>query len=533
MWSQFFLENVHFAINIFAALVFFAVFWLYWDAWIANREKKTVPKLAGFFLLSISLLIHATLIESSFLPSSSLTGNILPAVSNYTKLAGYLFLIWGLVVEPLQKHPKAKREEAEAIIPPTVFGFSTYLAPKFVFPALAFIVSVLYIRRATHGLERHLKPIAYSFLIFTASNILSFASLIRDTQNIDLFNLVSAFGPIWIAEHALLLLGIIILGRWAWGYLLKRLITQLFMIFTAASLIIFLLTTVSFTSLLLKNLQDETLSRLETDVKVIKLAIDSKQDELLSDIEVLTSNTQVKDGLTDSELEVVLADISETFLISKKLTTVVIVNENGQVVARGEDSERTGSAISEDPQINRALSGEITTSVVIKEGVIAPVVNLVSSSPVKKDGEIVGAVMLGEVLDSAFVDAIKRATELEVGIYGGNALSASTILAPDGKSRWVGTIQKDEKISTAVLDKGGSFGGTITIFNSPYFGAYLALKDSDEVPVGMLFVGKPQIVVLQTAARSIELTFLIASILIALSVIPSYLISRYITYQIR
>jgi len=44
----------------------------------------------------------------------------------------------------------------------------------------------------------------------------------------------------------------------------------------------------------------------------------------------------------------------------------------------------------------------------------------------------------------------------------------------------------------------------------PYLSAYLPLKDADNVPVGMLFVGREKLEILQAAGRSIELTLLLA-----------------------
>lgn len=535
MWNQFFLENIHFTVNIFAALVFFAVFWLYFDAWRDKRNTREIPKILGFILLSLSYLFSATIIESTILPASYFTGDLLPTLFLMFRISGYLLLAWGLLVKPLQKHPKhdgLKEKITDAA--PILFFASLGLVEslKVFFPFASFAIAILYLRRATKGLERHLKPIALSFFIATAHEIISLTSFFQDTTNVDLYNLVAPFGPLWIAKQAILFLAAGVLGYWVWGYLLRRIVTQLFMIFTLSFLIIFLVTTVSFTGLLLKNLQDETLSRLDTDVKVLSFAIDSKKEELLSDAEVLAKDTQVQEGIGDTEAQVALAKISESFLVSKKLTTLVIVDENGQVVARGEDSERVGVALIE-PMLGRALDGETLASVVVKDGVIAPEVSIRSVVPVKRGDEIVGAIMVGEVLDNAFVDAVKRATELEAGIYGNNVLSASTILAPDGRSFWVGTKQEDSRLLTAVLEKGESFTGPVSIFNTEYFGAYLALKDVDEVPVGMLFVGKPQVIVLQTAGRSIELTFLIASALIAISIIPAYLTSRYIAYQVR
>ena len=50
---QFFGQNIHFAINLFAALVFFAVFWLYFDAWTNKHDVKVLAKWLGFLLVAI------------------------------------------------------------------------------------------------------------------------------------------------------------------------------------------------------------------------------------------------------------------------------------------------------------------------------------------------------------------------------------------------------------------------------------------------------------------------------------------------
>lgn len=532
MWTQFFLENIHFSIYIFTALVFFAVFWLYWDAWLTKKNLKELPKILGFLFLSLSYLANSAKIESTILPTSPISREFLPTITVVAQFLGYVLLIIGLTKEPLQRHPSLKEKLAQAIIPFTLFSFSFLTPLRLLVPILIFVTAFLYLRRSTKGLERHLRPISLSFYIICASELVSLTSFFRDTTNVNLYNLVSPFGLLWISQHAILFIGIFILGKWVWGYLLKRLHTQLFMVFTLASLFIFLFTTVSFTALLLKNIQDETLSRLDTDVKVLKLAIESKEEEIASDVEVLAQDRRVQEGLSDEESLGDLIEISESFLVGKKLTSLVIVDSLGQIVARGEDRENVGESLSEDILVKRALSGESTSSVVVKDGVVAPEILIQSAVSVKKDSEIVGVVLAGEVLDNAFVDSVKKATELEAGIYGHNVLSASTIVAPDGKSRWVGAVQTDERVNKKVLEEGVSYTGSVSIYNTDYYGAYLALKDADEVPVGMLFVGKPQVVVLQTAARSIEFTFLFTATLIVFSIIPSYLVSRYLTYQI-
>lgn len=533
MWSQFYLENAHFALNLFAALVMFAIAWLYFDAWLGKKTWKEGLRLLGFLLLSLSFVVRAITLETAILPSSFLgEGNgiwffILP------RSIGYFLIVLSLLIDPLQPKPQMAPAAKTSLDLATV-GVALPIIPWGIAlqPALAALIAFLYLRRATLGLEDHLKPVALGFFILAVSEILSLRWLWQQTSSPDLYGLVAPFGPLWISEQLILFLAILILGKWVFGYLLKRLQSQLFMIYTTSILIIFLLTTVTFTALLLKNLQNESLRQLETDVKVLNFAVEGKKAESLADAQMIAQNSQIQPMIEENSHEP-LFNILQGTLLSKKESFLVVVDSHGQVLARGEDQEKKGDLLSDDPLVKRALLGETLSSVAVKEGVLAPQVSIRSAVPVKKDQEIIGAVMLGTDIDNAFVDGIQKATGLQTSIYGDNRLSATTLTTSDGKSRAVGIKEEEKQVKEKVLRDGQSFSGEIDLLNSPYFAAYLPLKDVDNVPVGMLFVGKPQVGVLRAAGRSIEMTFLVAVILLVLSVIPAFLISRYLSNQLR
>ncbi len=530
MWNSFFLENIHFAINLFAALVLFATSWLYLDAWFGRKTLKDGLKILGLLFITVSFLIHATAIGSTILSASVLGKNINEIIVAVIKIVGYILLIIGLIIDPLQPAPKnrgLKGNLAGVALPLSVASFLPV-----VIPVLAVIAGFLYLRRATVGMENHLKAVALSFYIFALYELIALSEGLQNTANVDLYKLVAPFGPFWIAQHMILVIAVIILGRWVYYYLLKRLQSQLFMIFTSSVLVIFLLTTTTFTALLLKNLQDETLSRLETDAKVLNYAVESKKGENLSDAQVLAQNPQVIEEV-DNKSRKTLSETAQSFLLNKKKNMLVIVSETGQVLARGEDPERIGDSISDDPLIKRSLLGETASSVVTKDGVLGPEISIRSATPIKSGEKIIGAVMVGSTIDNAFVDGIKEATGLEAAVYGDNILSATTLLAADGKSRYIGIREEGERVKGEVLRKGNPYTGAVNILNTPYFAAYLPLKDIDNNPIGMLFVGKPQVGVLQAAEKSIELTFLVAVILLILSIIPAYFISKYLVNQIK
>lgn len=168
-----------------------------------------------------------------------------------------------------------------------------------------------------------------------------------------------------------------------------------------------------------------------------------------------------------------------------------------------------------------------------RDSVVAPIVSIRSATPIKVGSTIIGVVMVGTDIDNAFVDGVRKATNLDSSIYADDTRSATTYISPDGKSRWIGIREKNGIVKSEVLNKGKSYSGVVNILNIDYLAAYEPLKDIDNITVGMLFVGVPQTNLLISAGRSIELTFLISTILLMLSVIPAFIMSKYLASQIK
>lgn len=536
---DFFLENLHFAINVFVAFVFFAVAWLYLDAWMQTKKKKELPKILGFFLLSISFLVHSTQIEQIAFVSSILNQDIAELVSNLLKLSGYLLLVIGLITDPIQKKPVYEGEDSEgqvrqvpAVLVLGSLGKTVNWVWLILSPILSFIVFLLLLRRSTKGLEKHLRPLTAGFFFIFLYELVSLSGLLNETTNISIYQFIKPLGPVWILSHILLFVGIVIIANWVFGYLLKRIQTQFFMILNIMVLVIFLVTTISFTSLLLTSLRDSAISHLRTDVKVVQYAISAKQAETLSDSEVVSGNPEIVTALLNRDTGT-LRNLSTSILLAKEQSYLIILDSGGQVLARGENSEKSGDSMSEDPLFQKAVGGEKVSSVVVKEGPLSPIVSIRSSTPVGSPGGALGVVIVGTDVDNAFADGLKTTTGLDVAFYGGNSLASTTFTGPDGKSRSVGIKEEDENINKTVLTEGEIYSGESTILNSSYFVSFAPLKDNSGNNVGMLFAGEEASSLIKTTSKALEYTFAISALLILLSLIPSFLISRYITRQFR
>src|SRR3990172_5100496 len=111
MLAQFLLENLRFGINLGAALVFFAVFWLYLDSWLEKKELKVFLRFIGFLLMAISFLATSTQIESTLIEIPAAFEKIRNWVDftfMTTRIAGYLFIILSLFLDPILPRPKIK-----------------------------------------------------------------------------------------------------------------------------------------------------------------------------------------------------------------------------------------------------------------------------------------------------------------------------------------------------------------------------------------------------------------------------------------
>ncbi len=489
MWTIFAFENLFFALNIFCGLVLFSIAWLYFDAYIASNNKRDLWKITGFVLLGVAFMTRGLELRNlAFFQS----------IDIYLRVAGYLLLIVGLIVDPLQKKPSVSALWIVSI--PSLFFLS---------PVMAAIIAILYLRRASIGLERHLYPPAISFFLIAVYELLYSLNNFRETTNLNIFNLLAPFGLVWKLEIGILLLAIIFMARWVFKYLLKQFQSQLFMVMMSLVLSVYLIVTVTFTGLLLNNLKLQILHELGSQSKVLDFALNSKKSELLSDSKLVSKSD--------------LSDIENAGLDIKH-DTLIVFDKDGVITYRAEDNERKGDSVSDDPLVKRVLDGNESSNIVVKDGVIAPLVTVVSGSPIMEENKVVGGVIVGDLIDDAYLEGFSKLTGLSAAIYGGDTLSAGGT---------IGTKESSQIIKEKVLLKGESYSSENRWLNRSFLSVYSPLKNVEGNPVGMIFVGRAQVEVLNLASKTLESIFLGTIVLLLLSMIPAKIIVNSISRQIK
>jgi sensor histidine kinase regulating citrate/malate metabolism len=305
------------------------------------------------------------------------------------------------------------------------------------------------------------------------------------------------------------------------------------MILVSQTLALFLISTVGFTFLLLRNIQDQSLVDLSTASHVLDYAISSRQGETAAQAEAVAASTTVSTAAAARDHKTLAAALAD-YLSKHGLSSLTVTDASGGVLLRGEDPGRWGDSRSSDPLIRRGLVGDSSSSVQVHDGVVAPTVSLVASSPIRDaGGTIVGVAIVGRTISNAFVDGIRASTGLDSAVYGGNIRAATTLVASNGSDRAIGIKETSAAVNQQVLAKDKSYSGTLSLQNRPYLAAFAPLRDVNNVTVGMLLVARPTDALFAAANRSIQLTFLFVVVLVLVSVYPVYLVSRFLSRQLK
>lgn len=520
-----------FAIYVIGAFVFFSTAILFFDSWKVDRQKKSLLiRFTAFLLIALAFAVTAST-QNGQPPHQAIT---------IVKIVGLSLILVSYLKEPILKKPdvgtapvkrmkngNAKKDALSALFISPLFSSMQWVV-SIVPAALSLMIFWRQHLHSTKGLDKQLKPLSFAFLFFSLSEIAYVPIVIwSNTTNVFWSKILALHGTLWNVHQLLLLVGLIILGVWTWGYIRFRIQIQIFTVILASVYTAFIFITLFFSYLLINNLEKDALSHLETDAKVFQYTLDQLELKSLSFTQSIASDIGLQQALVDNN-EQSLYEITSSYLLSQNLSTLIIATPKGDVIVRTEDKESKGDNIASDPMVKTSLSGSPLASISVEENPIHPNISIKSTAPIYKNGVLLGVVVTGVTIDDAFVDGIKAVTGLDATVLARNVRVATTITAPDGKSRSIGTLQTDSRIIDTVLRKGDNFVGRSEILNNPYYTAYTPLRKYGGDIVGMLFIGKPQLKLLELTQQSINLTFFGSLILMVLSIPPVYFISRFI-----
>ena len=338
------------------------------------------------------------------------------------------------------------------------------------------------------------------------------------------------YGIAWGIEHILFVIGTISLVRWAWHYISLRLLPQFYLSVVAIGLTAFVVSTVIFTTVLFKSAEDQALRSIEADVKTFSLTLSELKDRTAFVSAAIAARENLTQAAQENNREQTTTALGDP-IADYNISAAYILNAGGELITTIGTESDFGQSFSTDPVVKRVLEGKIVGSPLLEEGVEAPSMIIRAGSPLVKDGQVIGAVIIDTPIDTAFVDRIGSITGLEVTVYAEEHRTATTIRDDSGRPLVPETIE-DKTLAEVTLHQGKVFRSSSTLGSKPYFIAAIPVNNIDDARVGILTAGLPAQTLIENLKSSTQISFLVSFALLILSLGPFYILARLLTKQV-
>lgn len=308
-------------------------------------------------------------------------------------------------------------------------------------------------------------------------------------------------------------------------------------VFTAITLTIVALVTLTVSFMVVNKLQAEAYKRLNNDLDVTMHTFAYFTEDASKTARMLAENPYLVSDLSGDRPKAVAVISGHLHGIANE-SIVSVYDRDGKVLYDGGDAATLNSPRRHPAALGLALAGEESSGVAVLP---SDALAIEATVPVFAGNAVVGAVRVGKKLDNAFVDQLNKITGLEVGIaegedvgIGDNSLKArwlaQTILT-ESRSRLTTGVPVDAV--RQVRDSGKPLRATIEVNHLQYMAALAPLYGAYGEFVGTLFVGE-SVEPLHQAVRDTVLAIIgVALFLGLLGALAVKLLAKTITEPIR
>lgn len=522
---KFWFENAHFVIFVLGALSFFIAGWLNLDSYRQKPGRLLLVRVIGFFVLTLWALAMAPNFD-------------IPWVQYLIIAAEFIGI--GLVVAGFYMRAMPKRVVLEKATPVAKkkmsmggLGLASLSVPKMILlklPIIGWLLALIRIwRLATTGLIKDLLGLRTAFLFFFLSRVFSLAELFQGSDNPQLFNLAKEFSYLWTIENVLFLIGAILLIKWAFYYIYFRPAPQLYTTFVTTAFIVFIVSTVAFTgtlfSLSLKNSKES----LERSAAVFEFSLKELKNQTNLAAYSLAQRDLIIEGARENDVGKAKTGLGDP-IKELNVSGAAVVNRAGEVLAVVGAYLDVGESLVADPAVINALDGKQTQSYVIEKLLDADELVVRAAFPIVVESKVQGATIVDFPIDQAFVESVKAVTDLDVAINSGDVHTAATFKDQNDRIITGTRITNDDVLKLIQTDKKAwAWSGSERLVDQSYLTAYRSIQDADGVNIGSLLVGQSIIQVIDQIDYAVKLTFLVAIILILITLFPLYFVSRSIS----
>jgi len=403
-----------------------------------------------------------------------------------------------------------------------------YLPPLLV--GISLLITLLVIGRLSahirRGLTKELKILRFAFITFFLAWLIEFILLSPLTKLPQTSLILQSFGPAWYLQHILYIIAIGFTLRWAWHYISLRPLPQFYLSIIAIGLGSFVIATIVFTTVLFRAAENQALISIEADARTFALALNETTDRTTFVAAAIAGRDSLIQAALDNNSTAAKEALGNP-VSDYTIGTAYVINRGGELLASRGSERAVGESFSNDPIAQRVFKGELHGAPLVVQEPETLGLTIRGGSPLVRNGQVVGAVVIDSPLDTAFVDRVGSVTGLDVSIYANTSL-VSTTLRDDANRLLPPLTIEDAMLAKVVLENGNVFRGSTTVAAKPYFAAAIPIKDGSATPIGILSAGLPAQQLVNALADSTKTSFVTAFILLVLALPIFFLVARYL-----
>jgi len=541
--SIFWYEFLYFLIIAFGILVSVSIAVLFIVTYRYERRMRTAWRFIGFIALAIALLFFIIQRKE---PSVLLISLIIQAFAFYAILRGVL-------AEPSITHlkktgevkstgvngsKKGKKKSRGRIIRiviglliglviigffvlPGYFYIGPYLPSLLELVALAFIIITIVYQYRRYAKEKkkdgktrrnNLYPLV-AYILFALSTLIYTIHLLPDPDIVILRQMSLEYSVAWIAGAIGYGIAFFFLALWAWPYVKARPFLRTYVTFLTIVVFVATFGALIFTLFAFKIIERNNYELMLKGAESQVIVMDDRANTGMFVARLIAEDEEIANYIQNNDYDGLLSSLNR-YLQSADVDILRVYNVFGEVVASPSDIRERGEVYANDNLVaysilERAQARSYDTA----PGVLVDYISTRAVHPILVNGAVIGSVEVGYLFDNAFVDFSKELSDLDVSIYTGNKISATTMKTADGVSRFVGTEETDPDINQEVLERGFTYTAIQTRFGEIYYSAFRPLRDVNGNIIGMVSVGTPIFVHLEAARQQLLTTFIIVTLL--------------------
>lgn len=236
---------------------------------------------------------------------------------------------------------------------------------------------------------------------------------------------------------------------------------------------------------LISNYAEETANQqLDIDHGIVQNEIDRSFGTFISIANILTANPDFIDAVRTNDTNK-LQEYGRNLVKEQQIDFITITDTQGVVIARGHNDQAGDNILADRPSLQAALKGNTVTG--IEAGKYVKL-TMAACIPIKHQGQIIGAVIIGEDLSNGnLINDMKQKLNVECTIFLDDIRVATTVMR-DGKPA-TGTPLNNDIIYNKVIEKGESALSNNIILGQDYNSIYWPWQDFEGNNKGILFVG--------------------------------------------